>query len=248
MLSRRQWLGSFAACALMPRIGHATTKVLARYPHDPNAFTQGLLFHQGLMYESTGLYGRSSLRKVEWRTGRVLQQHNLPDHLFGEGLARVGQRLIQLTWRRGLAIEYTLADFTPQRTFRYDGEGWGLTFDGQQLWMSNGSAELQQRDPVTFALQRRLSVRHRDGRPQPLLNELEWIDGLLWANVYHTPFIVVIDPQRGEVVRSLNLAHLPRPHERYGGEDVLNGIAWDAEQRRLWVTGKLYAWLYQIEF
>src|SRR5690606_494414 len=163
-----------------------------RYPHDPGAFTQGLLWHEGFLYESTGLRGRSSLRKVDLETGEVLAQRGVEQRLFAEGLALVGTRLIQLTWTTGQALIWALESLTHERTFEYDGEGWGLCYDGQHLVMSDGTARLTFRDPETFRELRHVTVRLR-GRELRHLNELECVDGLVWANVWQSDRIVRID-------------------------------------------------------
>lgn len=224
-----------------------TVKVVKRWPHDRAAFTQGLLFHDGYFYESTGLNGQSTLRKVDPETGKVLQLQRLNSRYFAEGLALVNGVLIQLTWKAGAAFSYNSSSFQPLQTFNYQGEGWGLTYDGENLIMSNGSAQLTFRDPNTFRVIRELTVTDKQ-QPVKNLNELEYINGEIWANVWRTDDIVRIDPASGEVRQRLNLAGLVKAEERYGGEDVLNGIAYDAEQDRIFVTGKNYAYIYQIEF
>ncbi len=171
-------------------------RILQRHPHDRDAFTQGLLWHDGVLYESTGLRHRSTLRKVELDTGEVDRRRALAPELFAEGLALVGDRLIQLTWTSGQAHVWSLGEFDHQRTFQYQGEGWGLCYDGEHLVMSNGSAELTFRDPETFRVERRVTVRD-SGRPVRELNELECVDGVVWANVWQTDRIVRIDPSDG---------------------------------------------------
>ena len=220
-------------------------QVQATLPHDPNAYTQGLLFHDDWFFESTGLRGRSSLRRVEPETGRVLQQINLPPQLFGEGLALFGDMLIQLTWQAGRAFVYDLNSFQLLREHRYNTEGWGLTHDGQSLIMSDGSHVLYFREPSTFKLLQTVSVTE-NGRPVRWLNELEYINGEVWANVYRSPDIVRINPADGQVIARLSFPELPRPEERNGHEDVLNGIAYDASTQRVFITGKLYSYVYEI--
>ncbi|MGF1525401.1 MAG: glutaminyl-peptide cyclotransferase [Candidatus Competibacterales bacterium] len=221
--------------------------LIAQHPHDRQAYTQGLLYHDGQLYESTGLYGRSSLRRVELTTGRVLQRRDLPRQLFGEGLVLVGERLIQLTWRAGVAIVYDRESFEPQTAFRYPTQGWGLTFDGRHLVMSDGSARLYFRDPTTFAVVRTVTVTDDIERPVAALNELEYIDGEVWANIYRSFDIVRIDPATGKVVARHDFRPLLKAEDRYGGEDVLNGIAFDPATRRLFLTGKLYAFVYVLQ-
>ena len=235
-----------AAAWLLEASPASDYRIVRRIQHDPQAYTQGLLYHQGMLYESTGLYGESSLRRLDPESGRILQQRALAPELFGEGLALVGERLIQLTWRAGRALVYRRDDFASLTEYRYDTEGWGLTHDGRQLIMSDGSARLYFRDPTSFALRRTVTVTDA-GRPVPRLNELEYIDGEVWANVYLTSRIVRIDPADGTVRAWLDLGALPPAGDRHGGEDVLNGIAYDADGGRLFVTGKRYAYIYQIE-
>lgn len=220
-------------------------RVVNKFPHDPQAYTQGLLYHDGYLYESTGLHGRSSLRKVELHSGRVVQLQPLDRRLFGEGLALVKGVFIQLTWQSRLALVYSSDGFAPLRILRYDSEGWGLTYDGRRLIMSDGSARLFFRDPASFALLGTVTVRDA-GRPVRLLNELEYIEGEVWANVYRTDDIVRIDPADGKVTGRLNFAGLLTPEDRHGNEDVLNGIAYDPQARRVFITGKLYGHVYEI--
>lgn len=219
--------------------------VVGRLPHDSYAYTEGLVYHAGRLYESTGLYGQSTLRMLDAGSGRILQRQRLPAQLFGEGLALVGDRLIQLTWKAGRALVYRRRDFAPRGQFRYTGEGWGLTYDGRSLIMSDGSSRLYFRDPQTFRLLRTVTVTDH-GRPLPYLNELEYIDGEVWANVYQSPFIVRIDPLSGQVRGRLDFSAWPTAAERTGREDVLNGIAWDPGTRQLFVTGKNYAYIYRV--
>lgn len=226
-----------------PVLAHS---VVAGYPHDTQAFTQGLLFHAGELFESTGLRGRSTLRRVELQTGRVLAQRRLPDGMFGEGLARVGEDLLQITWQAGVAFRWRLADFEPTGKHHYRGEGWGIASDGERLWMSDGSDTLVMRDPRSFAVLGRLQV-HDEGRPVPFLNELEFADGALYANVWQSSRIARIDISSGQVSGWIDLAGLPGPMHASAAVDVLNGIAWDADGRRLFVTGKLWPRLFSLE-
>ncbi|MEB3274999.1 MAG: glutaminyl-peptide cyclotransferase [Prochlorothrix sp.] len=220
-------------------------RVLQTYPHDPEAFTQGLLFHDGELYEGTGLWGRSSLRRVTLVTGEVQQQHNLANRYFGEGLTLWGDRLIQLTWRSGQGFVYDRASFELLQTFQYGTEGWGLTQDGQSLILSDGSDRLYFLDPDTFELRRFVVVREGD-RPLQRLNELEYINGEVWANVWLETRIARIDPATGQVLAWVDLTGL-EPTVRANPDAVLNGIAYDAEADRLFVTGKLWPRLYEIE-
>ena len=223
-----------------------TGRVVAAYPHDPRAFTQGLIFDRGALIESTGGYGRSSLRRTELRTGRVITERRLASHLFGEGLARAGDLLVQLTWRAGRAFLYEPEGFEARGSFEYPGEGWGLAFDGKHLVMSDGSATLRFLSPSGFAEVRRVEVRDR-GVPVPRLNELEYVEGRIYANVWHEDRIAVISPRSGEVQAWIDLSGLwPAPYRR-SPEQVLNGIAYDPEARRLFVTGKEWPRLFEIE-
>lgn len=218
---------------------------VARYPHDPAAFTQGLLWHDGALYESTGLYGGSSLRRIDLESGSVRAVRYLPGDRFGEGLARVGDALIQLTWRAGEAYRWPLAGFErgepPLVTHRYAGEGWGLCFDGERLVMSDGSARLTFRDPVTLTQLGTVEVT-LDGEALPQLNELECVAGAVWANVWRDDRIVRIDPTNGRVTGVLDGSDLLSESERAGlpTDAVLNGIAWRAETETMLVTGKLW--------
>lgn len=220
-------------------------EVVRSGPHDPEAFVQGLVWHDGGFFESTGLLGRSSLRRVEWPTGRVVRRVNLPGDVFGEGLARVGDRLIQLSWKSGRGFVYDLSSFRLLREVRYEGEGWGLAYDGTSLVQSDGTNVLTYRDTETFAPRRRLSVTW-NGQPLQHLNELEFIDGAVWANVWYTDFIVQISPESGQVISYLDLAGLRGPDAGRNADAVLNGIAYDPATRRLFVTGKLWPAIFEI--
>ena len=230
------------------RVQNFTYEVVNSYPHDPAAFTQGLLYNQGVLYESTGLNQRSSLREVELTTGRVVKKTDLSGEYFAEGLVLFNNRLYQLTWQNQKAFVY---DFTPGsfnvvNTFSYSGEGWGLTHNGQSLIMSNGSSQIRFLDPETFQTQRTISVTDND-RPVPQLNELEYIKGEIFANIWLTDKIARIDPASGKVTGWINLAGLLKPEDRTGAVDVLNGIAYDEAGDRLFVTGKLWPKLFQIK-
>lgn len=223
-----------------------TADVVERYPHDPAAFTQGLVFADGTLYESTGRHGESSVRIVTLETGDVEQRVDLGDEFFGEGLAFLDGLLYQVTWQEGIGFVYRASDLQQVETFEYEGEGWGLTTDGTSLILSNGTNELQFLDPGSFGVTRTISVTDA-GEPVEELNELEWIDGEVWANVWHTDRIARIDPQSGTVRRWLDLSeHIP-PSVRSDPEAVLNGIAHDAATGRLFVTGKLWPTLLRIE-
>lgn len=219
--------------------------VVRRLPHDPGAFTQGLFFADGQLYETTGIEGASEIRRVNLETGAVLQRRAVPAPYFGEGSVALGGRLYQLTWRNGRAFVYDLATFAPRDTLSYFGEGWGLTTDGTSLIMSNGSAVLRFRDPRTFAV--RDSIVVRDGAsPVSQLNELEWYKGEILANVWQSEQLARIDPRTGNVTGWIDLTGILPASERSGREDVLNGIAWDQASDRLYVTGKYWPTLFEI--
>ncbi len=219
---------------------------VAEYPHDPEAYCQGLVFDGGLLHESTGQEGHSSVRTVELETGKVLRKTDLPPYLFGEGLARVGERLIQLTWTEGVARVYDRATLRTLDQFEYEGEGWGLVFDGTHLIQSDGTELLTFRDPDTFKAVRRVRVLMQ-GTPVKELNELEMVEGELWANVWKKDYLVRIDPRSGEVLGVVNLAGLFDASGIPNNDAVLNGIAYDAEKKRLFVTGKLWPKVFEIE-
>ncbi len=219
--------------------------VVARYPHDQEAFTQGLVWHEGRLFESTGLEGRSTLREVELRTGRVLRSVDLPRELFGEGLARVDGRLVQITWQSNVAYVWDLERFERVAQHRYAGEGWGLCYDGTSLVMSDGSDTLTFRDPATFAPRRTVRVT-KLGRPTRWLNELECVRGEVYANVWQTDEILRIDPASGRVTGVLRARDLLTPEQREGA-DVLNGIAYVPETGRFLITGKLWPVMFEVE-
>jgi glutaminyl-peptide cyclotransferase len=221
-------------------------QVINSYPHDPAAFLQGLVWYDGRFFESTGLYGESTLREVEFPSGKVLRKINLPPNLFGEGLALVGDRLIQLEWKTGRGFVYDRDTFKLLREFKYHTEGWGITYDGTSLIMSDGSSELTFLDPQTFEPTRKLTVR-MNGKPMTELNELEYIEGEVWANVWQTDVILRIDPGNGEVTSFLDLKGLLPPMVRTGNEDVLNGIAYDARDKRIFLSGKKWPRIFEIK-
>jgi len=220
-------------------------QVLRQYPHDRDAFTQGLIWHDGVMYESTGQYGKSSLRKVRLEDGKVLARRELDAELFGEGLARVDERLVQLTWRSGLALVSDLATLEQRSTLRYQGEGWGLCFDGTALVMSNGSSVLEFRDPSSMEVLRELSV-NKEGRPVPRLNELECVGSEIYANVWRSSEILRIDSKTGRVTASIDASDLLTRFESLRA-DVLNGIAYKPDSKTFLVTGKLWPHLFEVE-
>lgn len=220
-------------------------RVQARYPHDVNAFTQGLVWSEGELFESTGRYGFSSLRAVDLDTGRVLRERSLPKRLFGEGLTLWGDRLVQLTWREGLGLIHARETFEPLGRFSISGEGWGLTHDGQQWILSDGTSWLAFLDPKSGELIRRVRVTEGE-RAITRLNELEWIEGAVWANIWLTDHIVRIDPDSGALTGRLDLGALWPRSQRPESADVLNGIAWRADRRHLLVTGKCWPWVFEL--
>jgi glutaminyl-peptide cyclotransferase len=220
-------------------------KVVAAYPHDHTAFTQGLLIHDGVLYEGTGLYGRSSLRRVMLETGRVEELRELNAIYFGEGIAMLGGRLYQLTWRSRSGFIYDPGTFDVLGTFHYDGEGWGLTSDGRYLILSDGTATLRFIDPKTFEVVRRITAI-ADGKPVERINELEYVRGEIWANIWYQDRIVRLSPATGQVLGWIDLGGLYAGPER-SSEDVLNGIAYDAAADRVFVTGKNWPQLYEIQ-
>lgn len=227
---------------VQPTIGPGYT-VVAEFPHDPQAFTQGLDFRGATLFEGTGLEGRSSLRRVDLETGDVLRQVNLASRFFGEGIVVFGKRIYQITWQNGRAFVYDRRTFERIRRFSYEGEGWGLTHDGTRLVMSDGTATIEFRDPKTFEVLDSIDVTE-DGEAVPSLNELEWIDGEIFANVWPTNDVVRIDPQTGEVTGHLDMTPL---EEQQQEGDVANGIAYMESADRLFVTGKLWDTIYEIE-
>lgn len=218
---------------------------MARYPHNPNAFTQGLLVRDGRLYESTGQYAESRVREVDIATGKIRRETKIPDNQFGEGLTDIGPELVSLTWQNGIAHRWRLADFKPLGEFRYTGEGWGLAYDGRHLILSDGTPDLRLLDPRTFAVVRTVSVTV-DGQRLPMLNELEWVEGELLANVWHDDRIARIDLRTGRVKGWIDLGPLVAATPVRDGESVPNGIAWDAKARKLYVTGKNWPTLYRI--
>jgi len=228
--------------AAMPMQGYQVVRV---YPHDPNAFTQGLQYVNGVLYEGTGLNGRSSIRRVELETGKVLQRREVPPTHFGEGITVFNSDLFELTWQTHVAFVYDPTSFEPKKQFSYPGEGWGLTHDGTSLIMSDGSDELRYLDPATFAEKRRLKVTAA-GAPLRNLNELEYVKGEIFANIWQTDYVVRIAPASGRVTAYIDLRGLLTPAER-ANTDVLNGIAYDEGRDRLFVTGKLWPKLFEIK-
>lgn len=238
------------ACAPVSQAGvpEYTYEVVHSYPHDRTAFTEGLFYLDGFLYESTGIEGASSVRKVRLETGEVVQRHDLPSAYFGEGIIHWKDRLIQLTYKTEVGFVYNLSTFETERRFEYPGEGWAMTQDGRTIFMSDGTAQIRIWDPETLQELRRITVTDQ-GQPVPNVNELEWVKGEIYANIWETDRIARIDPATGRVVGWIDLAGLLNPNERIAGPegtDVLNGIAYDAKGNRLFVTGKRWPKLFEI--
>ncbi|HEY6187065.1 MAG TPA: glutaminyl-peptide cyclotransferase [Pyrinomonadaceae bacterium] len=222
-----------------------TFEVINAWPHDTGAFTQGLEIHQGSLYESTGRNGASSLRQVELETGRVLRKVEVPQEYFAEGLTIFQGKIYQLTWQSHKGFIYDLASFQPLGEFTYEGEGWGLTHDDRSLIMSDGTNLIRFIDPVNYKTERAIKVYDGD-RPLTKLNELEYIHGEIYANIWETDWIVRLDPQTGKILGWIDLKDLLPRADRSAQTDVLNGIAYDGASDRLFVTGKLWPKLFQI--
>lgn len=246
--SIRRWSHLLFFLALLSISAHAADsyRIVHTYPHDQQAFTQGLVYADGQLYESTGLNGHSSLRRLDVETGRIPQFLPVPDKYFAEGLTDWGSTLIQLTWETHIAFVYDRATFRLLRTFHYDGEGWGLTHDIKSLILSDGTANLRFIDPATFKEVRRITVKDH-GTPVTELNELEFIHGEIYANIWHTDRIARISPATGQVLGWIDLTGLLPAGSVTDPEAVLNGIAWDSEHNRLFVTGKLWPKLFEIQ-
>ena len=227
-------------------VEHYTAKIIAKYPHLKSSFTQGLVYDSGFIYESTGLYGQSTLQVYSLDMPVKLRKESLPRRYFAEGLALVGDRLFQLTYQSGTAFVYDRKTLEPVKRFMYQGEGWGLAFDDESLIMSDGSDTLKFLDPETFIITRRLKVS-RCGEPLYRLNELEYVSGKIYANIWQTNSIAIIDPENGKVTGEIDLAAVASRYRDDASVDVLNGIAWDVANKRLFVTGKLWPDMYHIE-
>jgi len=238
-------------------------EVVKSYPHDPNAFTEGLFFKNGFLYESTGEQNHSSLRKVELTTGKVLQKWDLPREDFGEGIAQVGDEIFMLTWQQGLGRVFDANNFTLKRQFSYPGEGWGMTSDGTLIYMTDGTHVIRVIDPTDFKSKRMIVVMRENGQPLRQINELEWVKSELWANVWHSEqpdilgkpnYIVRIDPQSGKILGWIDLAGISPDDQPKSdnpndlkAENTLNGIAYDADNDRIFVTGKQWKKIYEIK-
>lgn len=236
----------FLLCGCVYASAAEPYRVIHSYPHDQQAFTQGLIYLDGHLYESTGIEGKSSLREEDLETGRIVQFHEVPTKYFAEGLTDWGNTLIQLTWQSHIAFVYDRATFHFVRSFTYDGEGWGLTHDAKNLILSDGSSSLRFLDPATFRETRRINVTDH-GKPVTQLNELEFIHGEIYANVWHSDRIARIAPATGNVIAWIDLSGLLPANQHSSAEAVLNGIAYDAAHNRLFVTGKLWPKIFEIE-
>ena len=250
MIARR-WLRSVLTLLVclaspIPALADTPWKLVASYPHDATAFTEGLFFHDGALYESTGLEGQSDIRKVALKSGKVVQRRTIDARYFGEGIVNWKDRIISLTWRHRQGFVWSLADFAPVSTFRYEGEGWGMTQDGRSLIMSDGSAQLRFLDPDTQAEQRRITVTW-NGRAVERLNELEYIRGEIWANIWYDTKIARIDPATGAVIDWVDIAPLRKAAGVRDSEAVANGIAYDAARDRVFITGKNWPRLFEIK-
>lgn len=244
---------SFAVAAFAVRANaqHSSRRdgyqIVHAYPHDPGAFTQGLVYVDGRLYESTGRNGESSIRMVDLSSGRVLRRYNLADKYFGEGLTSWGNELIQLTWKAELGFVYDRSTFAWKRSFHYAGEGWGLTHDGKQLILSDGTSVLRFLDPQSFSEIRSISVTDESGNPLSNINELEYIRGEIYANIWETDEIVRISPRTGKVLGRIDLSGLLDKSQLPDPDAVLNGIAYDKRRDRIFVTGKLWPKLFEIK-
>jgi glutaminyl-peptide cyclotransferase len=239
-------LAGLAACA--PQVPQETVEILRILPHDPGAYTQGLLYHEGRFYESTGTYGGSSVREVDIESGEVLRQVRLPDDEFGEGLALVGDHLIQLTWREGVAYVYDRDSLAIERVLRYEGNGWGLCHDGAVLWMTTGGSMLVQRDPESFDVLGRIPVTLAD-RPLFEVNELACVGQYIYGNVFQSDRIVRIDKATGQVVAEIDASALVAQSGRPADpEAVLNGIAWHPDTDTFFLTGKRWPTMFEVRF
>jgi glutamine cyclotransferase len=242
-LTATLWAAVLPARAAVPVYEY---DIVRSYPHDPHAFTEGLFYLNGFLYESTGLEGHSSIRKVKLETGEVVQKIDVPSEYFGEGIVNWKNHLVSLTWKSQVGFVYDLASFKLHRRFSYTGEGWALTQDGKRLIMSDGTPQLRFLDPDTLKETGRITVTY-EGKPVQSVNELEWVKGRIYANVWHTNVLLLIDPASGEVTGVVNLAGLLSiVGHLEGAESVLNGIAYDSARDRLFVTGKNWPKLFEI--
>jgi glutaminyl-peptide cyclotransferase len=233
-----------------------TYDIVKTYPHDPNAFTEGLYYKDGFLYESTGEEKHSSLRKVDLQTGKVVQKWDMPPEDFGEGISELNGKIYQLTWQQELGRVFDASDFKLLQEFHYQGEGWGMTTDGTNLIFDQGTQVLKFMDPNTFATVKTLPVLRDDGQPQMQINELEWIKGEIWANIWHSEdpeilgkpnYIARIDPNTGRIIGWIDLGGISPDDVSRDRENTLNGIAYDADNDRIFVTGKKWKNLFEIK-
>lgn len=245
LLSALLLLPVLSVCASVPVYG---IKVVKTYPHDTGAYTEGLFWHRGFLYESTGEVGTSSIRKVDLESGETIKKKVLMPPYYGEGIIKFGDKLYQLTWQSGTGFIYDFKSFEKSGQFHYSGQGWGMTSDGKQIYMSDGTPQIRVLDPETLKIQRRITVTW-DGNQVERINELEWIKDEIWANIWLTNRIARIDPKTGAIKAFIDLSGLaPKPEEvRDPGNAVLNGIAYDKKRDRIFVTGKNWPHLYQIK-
>jgi len=240
------FLFAFVSLWLLPIATQYGYRVVKTYPHDRTAFTQGLEYRDGFLYEGTGMFGRSSVRKLDLDSGRIIQRYDLPQPFFGEGITVLNQQILELTWQSQTGFVYDKSSFQVLRSFDYPGEGWGLTNDGKQIYMSDGSADIRVWDSSTLKEIRRITVK--DGAtPVTQLNELEWVRGEIYANVWQTDRIARISPVDGRVLGWIDLTGILPKSERPDPDAVLNGIAYDAAGDRLFVTGKLWPKIFEIK-
>jgi glutamine cyclotransferase len=232
--------------AVLPRSHPDAYEIVHTYPHDPKAFTQGLIYIGSHLYESTGRNGKSSLRMVDLASGQVLQKHDLPGEYFGEGLTDWESNLIQLTWTTHIGFVYDRFSFSVLRTFSFEGEGWGLTHDERNLILSDGTAYLRFLDPNSFRVVRKLKVTDDNGHAVDNLNELEYVHGGIYANIWHSDEIVRISPRTGKLLGRIDLSGILDKRDLNDSDAVLNGIAYDKAGDRLFVTGKLWPKLFEI--
>ncbi|MFV0388957.1 MAG: glutaminyl-peptide cyclotransferase [Pyrinomonadaceae bacterium] len=233
----------------------ATVSVVREFPHDPSAFTQGLVFYDGLLYEGTGGSRergdtfQTTLRKVDLDSGRVLKQVSPPEDIFGEGIAILNDKIYQLSWQKGVAFRYNLADFKYEKSFTYVGEGWGLATNGTELIQTNGTNRISFVNPENFETVRTIDVNNENGSPVNELNEIEFIKGEIWANIWQTDRIVRIDPKSGAILGWVDLGDIVRDEESRStdSDNVLNGIAYDDATNRLFVTGKRWSRLFEVK-
>ena len=240
------FLLSFLAVSIYSQesaVPRSTPVVLRTIPHDTKAFTQGLFYHKGLLYESTGLYGQSSLRVIDPKDGNIINNITVAD-IFAEGCARMDSSLVQLSWREKAALVYSLPSLRPSGSFSYAGEGWGLTADAASFYMSNGSDTVYVRDKK-FSVKKKIAVT-LGGKPLSALNELEYVKGLLYANVWYTTSVYAIHPKTGKVVRIVDCASLVAKNASQNDQDVLNGIAYDSDTGTFFLTGKNWRYIFEV--